>query len=66
MKFTITSTITYDVDDQFFNDFLQKENATMEDYKKEASNSINEMWKSEIGTEDTIENLTINTDMQVS
>ena len=34
MKFTLTNTITYDIEDQYFNDALKEANITLEDYEE--------------------------------
>ena len=40
MRFTITNTITYDVEEQLFYDLLKQENITVEDYKKVVCNDF--------------------------
>jgi len=65
MKFTITSTITYEVEEQLFNDLLKQENITIEDYKKVVCNDFKEMLESEIGTSEQVKNLVIETDIQI-
>jgi len=65
MKFTIINTISYDVNEKVVYNFLEKENMTIEDYKNELSNSIKEMFESNIGTSENLKNLTIDTDIQI-
>ena len=65
MKFTITNTITYEVEEQLFNNLLKEENITMEDYKKAACNEFKEMLEEDIGTSEQIKNIVIETDIQI-
>jgi len=65
LKFTITNTITYDVNEKVVYDFLERENMTIEDYKKELSDSFKEMFESNIGTSEDLKNLTIILDIQI-
>jgi len=65
MKFLIVNTISYDADDELFNNLLEKENITIEDYKKEVSNSFKEMLEEEIGTSEQIRNVVIETNIQI-
>jgi len=65
MKFTIASAITYEVEEQLFNNLLKEENITVEDYKKVVCNDFKEMLESEIGTSEQIKNLIIETDIQI-
>lgn len=67
MKFTITGLISYEVEEEFFNNILKKANITLEDYKREISNNFKEMIKEEISVLDKVtRNLKIETDMQVN
>ena len=65
MKFTITNTITYEVEEQLFYNLLKQENITIEDYKKVVCNDFKEMLESEIGTSEQIKNVVIETDIQI-
>jgi len=65
MKFTITNTITYEVEEQLFYNLLKQENITVEDYKKIVCNDFKEMLESEIGTGEDINNLTIETNVEI-
>ena len=65
MRFTITNTITYDVEEQLFYDLLKQENITVEDYKKVVCNDFKEMLESEIGTSEQIKNVVIETDIKI-
>jgi len=65
MKFTIINIITYEVEEQLFNDLLKQENITVEDYKKVVCNDFKEMLESEIGTSEEIKNLVIETDVKI-
>jgi len=65
LKFTITNTITYDVNEKVVYDFLERENMTIEDYKKELSSIVIEMFESNIGTSEDLKNLTIILDIQI-
>jgi len=65
MKFTIVNIITYDVEEEIFYNLLEKENITIEDYKKEVSNSFKEMLEEEIGTSEQIRNVIIETNIQI-
>ena len=65
MKFIITNTITFEIDKQIVDEFLQKENITIQDHIKEVSNSFKEMLESEINIPEESENLVIETDIQI-
>jgi len=65
MKFTLTNTITYDIEDQYFNDALKEANITLEDYKKEISKNFKEMLEEEIGTSEQVKNFIIKTDIKI-
>jgi len=65
MKFIITNTITFEIDKQIVDEFLQKENITIQDHIKEVSNSFKEMLESEIDIPEESENLVIETDIQI-
>jgi len=65
MKFTITSNITYEVDEQLFYSLLKEENITIEDYKKVVSNDFKEMLKDQIGTSEEVKNVVIETNIQI-
>ena len=66
MRFTITNTITYDVEEQLFYDLLKQENITVEDYKKVVCNDFKEMLEEEIGISGQIKNVVIETDIQIN
>jgi len=66
MKFTINNHITYEVEEQLFNNLLKQENITVEDYKKVVCNDFKEMLESEIGTSEQIKNVVIETDIQIN
>ena len=65
MKFKITNTITYEVEEQLFYNLLKEENITIEDYKKVACNEFKEMLEEEIGTSKQIKNVVIETDIEI-
>ena len=65
MKFKITNTITYEVEEQLFYNLLKEENITIEDYKKVACNEFKEMLEEEIGTSEQIKNVVIETNIQI-
>ncbi len=62
MKFTITSIVTFDADDQLLNDYLKENNITIEEYKNNSINNIKEIWKYEIGKE--MKNVLIDVNME--
>ena len=65
MKFTIINTITYEIKEQLFNDFLKQENITIEEYKKVVCDDFKEMLESEIGTSEQIKNIVIETNIEI-
>jgi len=65
MKFTIVNTISYDVEEEIFYNLLEKENITIEDYKKVVSNDFKEMLEDQIGTSEEVKNLIIKTDVKI-
>ena len=65
MKYTITNTISYEVDEKVVYDFLEKENMTIEDYKIEISIGFKEMIESGIGKSEELRNLAIETNIKI-
>ena len=65
MKITIINTITYEIKEQLFNDFLKQENITIEEYKKVVCDDFKEMLESEIGTSEQIKNIVIETNIEI-
>lgn len=66
MKFIITGLISYEVDEEFFNNLLKEVNITLEDYKKEVTKNFKKMLEKEISVlDEKIKNLTIQTNMQI-
>ena len=66
MRFIIINTISYNVNEQLVNDFLKKENITIEDYKNKIINGFKEMIESGIGTSEDINNLAVETNVEVN
>ena len=64
MKFIINNHITYEVEDQLFNNLLKEENITMEDYNKIIIDNFREMLESEISTSKEIKNVVIETNVE--
>jgi len=65
MKITIINTITYEIKEQLFNDFLKQENITIEEYKKVVCDDFKEMLESKIGTSEQIKNVIIETNIEI-
>jgi hypothetical protein len=59
MKFKLVGTIAYDIDDQYFNEYIKKENVTLEEYKKEASKYFKELLEEEVEGSDNVRNIKV-------